>query len=331
MVQRQFTFGILLVSLFSGCIASEGTTGTPAGSNTPQVVGGPATFNETAGAVEGLVLNAESLPVEAAVVALVLDASPVAQVLTDATGRFVFNGVAPGAYTLATQKLGFKSAAKRVEVQAGEVTSASMVIEEIEVYSPYHKTFQVTGYFECSYQAGSKGPCFYPVVGTNTSVVPVDPWVNNKRQFNYGAPPGAMTVLNEMQWTQTTAATGDAMSVFFSYQERTGSHWYCDAASASPIYMRWDRARQDDGSWDDDEDEPGTCLDGDVQLPDDEPQTIPMDGSQIFTSRANTGPSNLPGLQQAGVGGAFQQSFDMVITSFHWEFAPDGWTGLEDG
>lgn len=324
-----FTFGILLVSAFAGCIASEGTPGTPAGSGAAEIAQGPAVFNETAGAVEGLVLNAETLPIEAAMVALVQGTVPIGQVLTDVAGRFVFNNVAPGAYTLATQKLGFESVAKRIEVSAGEVTTASMVIEEIEVHSAYHKTFQVTGYFECSYQAGNKGPCFFPVVGTNTSVVPVDPWANNKRQFNYGVPAGAMTVLNEMQWSQTTAATGDSMSVFLSYQERTGSHWYCDAANPSPIYMRWDRAR-DGATWDADADEPGICLDGDAQLPDEEPQTIPMDGTQILTSRANTGPSNLPGLQTAGIGIAFQQSFDMVITSFHWEFAPDGWTGLQD-
>lgn len=330
MVRISLFVAIIIGSMFAGCIGSEGTS-TGAGSTSgPQVVDGPATFNETAGAVDGVVLNEETLPIEGVVVALLQGQTPISQVLTDVAGHFLFNNVAPGVYTVAAAKLGYSAVVKRVEVSAGEVTSASMVIEAIEIYTPYHKTFQVTGYFECSYQAGNKGPCFFPVVGTNTSAVPVDPWVNNKRQFNYGAPAGAMTVLNEMQWTQTTAATGDAMSVFFSYQERTGSHWYCDAASSSPIYMRWDRAQNDDGSWDDDEDEAGSCLDGNSQLPDSEPQTIPMDGSQIFTSRANTGPSNLPGLSTAGFGMAFQQSFDMVITSFHWEFAPDGWTGLVD-
>jgi hypothetical protein len=318
---------IIVASILSGCVASEGAPAAPG--SAPQVVDGPARFNESSGAVEGLVLNPETLPVEGALVALVQGSVPTMQSLTDAGGRFVFNEVAPGTYTVAATKLGYTSTAKRIDVLAGEITTASVVIEEIEVYSPYYKTFQVTGYFECSYQAGSKGPCFFPVVGTNTSVVPVDPWTNNKRQFNYGVPPGAMTVLNEMQWSQTSAATGDSMSVFMSYQERTGSHWYCDAASPSPIYMRWERARDGD-SWDPSDNAPGTCVQGDDSLPSAEPKTIPMDGSQILTSRANTGPSNLPGLSTAGVGMAFQQSFDIVITSFHWEFAPEGWTGLSD-
>ncbi|HEX9816652.1 MAG TPA: hypothetical protein VGB18_06705 [Candidatus Thermoplasmatota archaeon] len=62
-----------------------------------------------------------------------------------------------------------------------------------------------------------------------------------------------------------------------------------------------------------------------------EPQTIPME-CQMLTSRVNTGPSNVPGSSQttAGQGIAFQQSFDLFVTYFYWEYPPADFSALQD-
>lgn len=315
---------VLLVAA-AGCVASEGTGATPQNIDAP--VAGPAAVNDTTGAIEGLVIDTESVPVAAAIIALV--GTDVPQVSTDVAGRFVLNGVPPGSYQLAVAKLGYSSAGKQVDVTAGEVTSATFTLEQLQVYQAYHRTFVEKGYFECSWTAGFTGPCFFPLVGNN-SAVPVDPWTNNRRSFDYGVEAGAVTVFNEMTWDRTTAATGERMSLFLSYKERTTGHNYCFVNGLKPVYLRWDRAMDDDGSFVDDNDEPGDCLNGTDSLPDDEPQTIPMEG-QMLTTRVNTGPGNVPGTGQSTiVGVAFQQAFEVYISYFFWEYAPEGWTALTD-
>ncbi|HEX9815830.1 MAG TPA: carboxypeptidase-like regulatory domain-containing protein [Candidatus Thermoplasmatota archaeon] len=317
---------LMLGALIAGCVGTEGTnTAAGAGSS---VVAGPAEVNETSGAVEGLVIDTESLPIDGAIVALVGSTAP--QVATDVAGRFVLNGIAPGTYQLAVAKLGYSSAAKQLDVLAGEVTRSVLTIEKIEVHDAYHRTFVEKGYFECSWTAGSTGPCFFPYVGNN-SQVPIDPWTNNRRSFDYGVEAGAVTVFNEMTWDRTTAAMGERMSLFLSYKDRTTSHLYCKVDSVKPVYLRWDRAGFEDGVPIMDNDEPGVCHSSlNPGLPNSEPQTIPIEG-QILTTRVNTGPGNVPGSGQSTVVGiAFQQSFEVYISYFFWEYAPLEWTALAD-
>ena len=57
-------------------------------------------------------------------------------------------------------------------------------------------------------------------------------------------------------------------------------------------------------------------------MPSGEPKTIPIDG-QILTTRANTGVSSV-----GVVGLAIQQSFDMYMSIFYWEMAPEGYTAV---
>lgn len=305
--------------LLAGCVAAAPAA--PAGvSSGPAAASGPATFDETTGAIEGTVFDAESQPIEGAIVGVIQLGT---QVSTDIAGHFSFSNLLPGAYQVAGQKLGYSAAAKQVQVVAGEIAPISLVLEKLEIKQAYHTTFNVKGYFECSWTfVITTGPCFYPVTGTNTSYVPVDPWTNNKRQFDYSVGPGVMTMLNEMTWSQTTAATGDQMSVFMSYQGRSGNHWYCRAEHANPVTLRWDRDPESR-----DNDDAGSCSIGTgAQLPDAEPQTIPIEG-QTLTSRGNTG----PGTYTPTIGFALQQSFDLYVSAFYWEPAPDGFTGLADG
>lgn len=294
---------VIVLVAFAGCVGEEAE---PAG-------GGPPTFDpDSTGRVVGKVVDTELQPVASAQVGLV-GTDFLSQ--TDQSGAFEIAGVEPGTYTLAVQKLGFESAAVQVNVVAGEDVRTDVTIAAIALKEAYSETWADKGYFECSWSIViARGPCFFPG--------PQIPAPNNKREFNYPVGEGVSTVMVEMSWEQTSVATGDAMSLFLSYTDRTTSHWYCNAESPSPVQLRWER-----GELDDDE---GECVSGGEQLPSDEPQTIPLEGQEL-TSRANGGASDtLPNPGGFGFGVALQQSFDIYFSNFYWEAAPEDYTGIPD-
>lgn len=319
------------MAMFAGCVGAKGDP-TSTGPSGPPVATGPAEFSDANGAIEGLVIDDETLPIQGVIVAAYIDPAQSSQVSTDAAGRFVINNLAPGAYNVAAAKLGYDSIVKRIEVVQGEVASASFSLRQIEIHEGYHESFVQDGYFECSWTGVyGTGPCFFPIISDSNSQVNYPLWPNNKRQFDYPVGPGAVTVFNELTWDRTTAATGDTMAIFLSYAERTTSHRYCSLSETKPVNLRWDRAMLKDGQFDEDDDEAGECMNGSDQLPNSEPQTIPMEG-QMLTTRVNTGPGNVPGSSEdtAGIGIAFQQSFELYVTYFFWEYAPADFSALSD-
>jgi hypothetical protein len=294
---------LILLVAFSGCLGDDGDA---AGT-------GPQEFDpDETGRVIGKVVDTELQPVVSAQVGLLATEF---LTTTDASGTYAIPGVPPGRYTLAVQRLGFESAALQVNVVAGEDVKADVTIAAIAIQDAYSETWADKGYFECSWSIViARGPCFFPG--------PQIPAPNNRREFNYEVGEGVSTVIVEMSWEQTSVATGDAMSLFLSYTDRTTSHWYCNAESPSPVVLRWER-----GDMDDDE---GECLSGGAQLPSDEPGTIPLEGQEL-TSRANGGASDtLPNPGGFGLGVALQQSFDVYFSNFYWEAAPEDYTGIPD-
>lgn len=81
--------------------------------------------NETAGAILGLALDVEKVPLANVTVALGEGAS-VRTTTSSLAGEFGFNDLEPGPYKLFAQKLGYRSAATKVDVVAGEVTSVRL-------------------------------------------------------------------------------------------------------------------------------------------------------------------------------------------------------------
>lgn len=110
----------------AGCAGGDATETIPTG--TPQA-------DDETGAIAGVVMNAELLPIEGADVALREGANVTK---TDANGNFTFNDLAPGQHTVIVQKLGFESVAKNVDVVIGEVTNVEVTLQPIapkeEVY-----------------------------------------------------------------------------------------------------------------------------------------------------------------------------------------------------
>jgi hypothetical protein len=141
---RALIVGALCASfafVVSGC---AGGSGEPAGGSDGT---GPAdpTFSQGTGAIAGQVTDDEGLPVAAAQVAVTE-----LELLTtsDASGRFVFSDVAPGAYTLAVQSLGYESKATRVTVEAGATVETAFVLSAIRLEEPWVQVMQQAGHID---------------------------------------------------------------------------------------------------------------------------------------------------------------------------------------
>lgn len=130
-----FTCAVILVlasTAFAGCIA-EGEGAEPA-STEATVNAGPASFDETTGAIEGTVTSEDLAPIAGAMVGILESED---QTTTDETGRFVFNKLAPGSYELAATAIGFSSQGKSVSVEVGIVTSVQFVLGAVASDAPF--------------------------------------------------------------------------------------------------------------------------------------------------------------------------------------------------
>lgn len=117
----------IVAVLVAGCAAEDATT--PATATTRSA---EATVTRDTGAVEGLVKDPDASPLAGAGVALEKDILRL-QTNTSVDGRFVFSGLVAGEYTLFVQKLGYDSHASKVNVTAGEVSSADVVLVPFKV------------------------------------------------------------------------------------------------------------------------------------------------------------------------------------------------------
>lgn len=96
-----------------------------------------AANNSTAGRIEGVVTDnsAEKVGIENATVTLKKDGVDQGTALTDATGHYVFVGVAPGTYSMTAEKENFvKESVETVVVNVANKTSQDFVLKALPVY-----------------------------------------------------------------------------------------------------------------------------------------------------------------------------------------------------
>lgn len=127
------------------------------------------TVSADTGAIAGLVLGPEGLPLEAADV-LIRGNDKEATLQTDAAGRFTAGQLQPGTYLVLTSKLGYTTAQKHVEVKAGEVAEATFTVLELGIQGLGHHAVlgPLKGRFFCGWGTGvfdSAGPCMLVSVG----------------------------------------------------------------------------------------------------------------------------------------------------------------------
>lgn len=313
----------VVLTAFAGCVGGEGA---PAGVQTSAA--GPAEFSESTGAIEGVILDGEAVPLAGAEIAI-LGTDVQAATVSAADGRFVLSNLPPGQHVLAAQKLGYDSASRNVEVRAGESTTVSLALVAIAVVEVYHRTIPFKGYFDCTWVIPtSSGPCGYIGLTNGTTGNPLQPlWVNSKRKWNWPVEANVYSIIHEITWTKGSFATGEKMQYILSHgpiegKERDGTHFWCNGAGKSPVRGLWERTELD---------EEGECMEGRQQITGDNGPKIIDPSGMLLQSFVSTGAGANPAGGDLPVGGAYQQSFDLFITSFHGEPAPEGFSALADG
>jgi hypothetical protein len=321
--------GFLLLSLaallgtgFAGCVGGEGASTEIETNSSEQAA--PAEFSDETGAVEGLVSDEEGQPIADAQVAI-LGGGEISTT-TAADGRFSLSNIPPGKQVIAAQKLGYESVSRSIEVKLGEVSTMTLVLLAIAVVESYHNSFTLKGYFDCTwYISGTSGPCGFTQVNGTTGN-PLEPlWVNSKRKWNYMADPHAMTITNEITWQKGTAATADQLRVIMSHgpingKERDGVHNFCVTGGVNPVRMRWEREDAEDD---------GACKTG-TDNPTPGPKTISWDKGLLLQSFVSVNPASIGGAVGQPVALAYQQSFELHISRFYGEKAPEGWSAIPD-
>ena len=180
-----------LVVVIAGCAGAEPAAGGPSSVS-------PAASAEAGGdvgSIKGLVVDEEQAPVAKAAVTL---SEVGATTTTDDGGRFTFNDLAPLTYSLFVERLGFESVARKIDVKAGAVTDATVVLKAIAVgdeayYLPLKKTSLI--HADNIYLSDCLSNCGAYVNNSNVNNVRCDPC-----QFVLHLPLNPEMALTEAMW-----------------------------------------------------------------------------------------------------------------------------------
>ncbi|HEX9815729.1 MAG TPA: carboxypeptidase-like regulatory domain-containing protein [Candidatus Thermoplasmatota archaeon] len=204
---------LLLVSM-SACVDDGGPTSTDDSD--------PASIEEGTGGIEGTVVDASLAPLEGAQVGI-LSLNLVA--VTGAHGTFRLDGIEPGRYDVAVQKLGFSSTISSVEVVEGQRVLKTFTLDALPTLDPYHIVLVERGSFGCgiAYRPQQAGIVGASVCGAVTAYA-------GENQFDkfliiwdlVGPYTGWQGAAYEMEWT-TTQALGSGLWVRFETDLCSGS------------------------------------------------------------------------------------------------------------
>lgn len=144
MTQKVATVVVLFLGVsLAGCLGG-GDADSKANLDTPSTAG-PAEFDEDTGAVRGVVLSEEQLPVVGAEI-LLFGAEREWTTRSAADGAFSISNVPPGGYQLAAQRLGYDQATRSVQVSKGDVTDVELVLVAIPIPVPWIQSIPHVGY-----------------------------------------------------------------------------------------------------------------------------------------------------------------------------------------
>jgi hypothetical protein len=324
---------LLLGATMSGCIVAESAPtdkSTQAGQPAPEAAE-PATFDETTGAISGLVVNAEGLPIGGALAGI---RETSAQTVADVGGTFTFSNLPPGDYSLDISQLGYESTSKRVTVSAGEISHVNVALTEVAVEGPYYETILENGNVQCSVRA-------YPGVPT-TTMSGLPPWTTgvavcglvslpgfepDRFLVTYELPAGAIELMAEMAW-QSTQATGSALGFALEIDGRSNDPdaTYGSPRGRSPLILPVNETKMQE-----------------VDIAS-ESECIPEGCSlqtRVFAEAETTGlatpvplgpfpdPLGDPA-DRVDFGITLDQRYVMYLTHFHVEGMPDGYSALGD-
>jgi hypothetical protein len=221
---------LILCASLAGCV-DGGPSGTP----------GPG-FEEQRtdlGAVRGIVVDDSQAPVKGAAVGIV---ELERETQTDDAGFFQISNIEPGSYSLASQKLGFKSHGMKITVAAAETLDVTITLEPVAV-SLEVRTELVIGstYIAC-------GGYFVLVTLSQNNVCAFD--TNHNPKFEFEAKAADLKgIMQELVWDRTSALTAERLSAELWYKPVcnptcNGEKEYSATSSTSPIRQYIDLSRE---------------------------------------------------------------------------------------
>jgi carboxypeptidase family protein len=295
---------VLPLLLVAGCFG-----GSDAPPRTTELAFAPdAEYDADHGAVKGLVTTVDAQPVVGA--DLLLKPGD-RQASTAMDGGYVFSMIPPGDYTLLISRLGYQPAQRPVKVIMGEATEVDFELKEIYVPQPRASAIgPFNGFMECRWAHLTSGPCGH--VGFGTNAVTNDLWTRDNVYmfFNVDAPDWE-EIIFEARWVPSSAATNTKMTLLFSYKDRPGSHLFADSQvpQDSPLWFNYTRAGPNRGAQGGQPTEP----DQNLTL-----QAWPAIGTSL--SPTDFHPVSI----------AYEMRFEMMVTVFYNQRAPEGYTAWED-
>lgn len=318
MVQaRLATLSVIAAVVLAGCASSEGSSG-PLATSVEAL--------PDAGSISGSVTDDALIPIVGAQVAL-LETN--VSTSTDEMGFFQFTNLAPGDYSVAVVALGFDSIATKVTVEPNAEIPVSVILEPIAIEEPYVEVIgPETWYFEC--RLGTPvltGPC--GAVGLP----------NDKANLDFNATEDVQAWVGEMRWAPGSFATSKALRLSFSYTDRTTSHWFCTATSASPVSFHYDISvvgdLDDEANVKEHREEacltPEYCGIASAQLNDDEPShPFGLEDDQQLRIYTNTPFGCADPDPTHAVELSLQQRIETILTLFHGQEKPADYTAFPD-
>lgn len=127
----------------AGC-GSKGAA--PTAGDEEAATAAPAQFDESAGGIEGQVLDDVGLPVAKALVGIV---ELGVQTDSDEVGAFSFSNVTPGTYAVGASRIGYSGPARMVEVRAGSVVEVQLILAQVATDQPCSRLYSNSGLYGC--------------------------------------------------------------------------------------------------------------------------------------------------------------------------------------
>lgn len=199
----------------AGCLGGSESAEAPAADAS---LSADARFDESTGAIAGVVTDDALVPIAGAVVRL--DGGGT-NVTTDADGRFAFSFLPPGTVVLVASQPGYQDATEIVTVTSGAVAQASLQLVALPSAEAFHATQQSDGRMLCA--ADTKPQRFVLNICGSLMFVPVNSGEKSLGKYVLAEANASklMTLVFETRWVPTQAL-GRGLDVYWeAYQEIT--------------------------------------------------------------------------------------------------------------
>lgn len=246
---------------------------------------------------------------------------------TDSQGQAAFDALTPGAYVVEVREDTHGSSSAAVRVEAGQQARLTVKLVSTSIDAPASgsgpQQFHLNGFFDCSATyLIITGDCMtaldFVLVNATGACAPVCPgdYTNEVYYLDFPLHANWTTIVAEMHWEPgTTAGAKMTFAVEPAEWDAEGhAPKYARAAGGSPLILRLENGV------------PHATADASADgVTPGMPQAA---GGEVLRTRSYVqGEAHNPGgTNFLGVGAAFDQEFDVLVTVFYGELAPEGFT-----